>query len=64
MVSRSLIYTKYGFCLPVTDSWPLPDKYIDAQLILTSHDRLAQYWIGMGHISFFERVNIDDFIAV
>jgi hypothetical protein len=44
--------------------WRFTDKYIDAQLILTSHDRLAQYWFGMGHISFFERVNIDDFIAV
>ncbi|OIW28097.1 hypothetical protein CONLIGDRAFT_462511 [Coniochaeta ligniaria NRRL 30616] len=40
------------------------DKYIESQLILTSHDRLAQYWVGFGHISFFERVNIDDFIKV
>ncbi|KAH8906356.1 hypothetical protein BR93DRAFT_746379 [Coniochaeta sp. PMI_546] len=40
------------------------DKYIESQLILTSHDRLAQYWVGFGHISFFERVNIDDFITV
>ncbi|KAB5584861.1 F-box domain-containing protein [Coniochaeta sp. 2T2.1] len=40
------------------------DKYMESQLILTSHDRLAQYWLGFGHISFFERVNIDDFLSV
>lgn len=62
MVSQRL-YAKYNPC-SVTDGCPCLDKFIDAQLILTSHDRLAQYWIGMGHISFFERVNIDDFIAV
>jgi len=48
----------------VTDFRRGSDTYIDAQLILTSHDRLAQYWIGMGHISFFERVNIDKFITI
>lgn len=42
----------------------LIDKYIESQLILASHDRLAQYWVGFGHISFFERVNIDDFVTV
>lgn len=47
-----------------TDFVLLLDKYIESQLILTSHDRLAQYWVGFGHISFFERVNIDDFITV
>lgn len=31
--------------------------------MLVSHDRLAQYWVGFGHISFFERVNIDEFVA-
>lgn len=39
------------------------DKYIESQLMLVSHDRLAQYWVGFGHISFFERVNIDEFVA-
>ena len=24
---------------------------------------MAQYWVGFGHISFYERVNIDDFIT-
>ncbi|KAI0861181.1 hypothetical protein F4860DRAFT_180603 [Xylaria cubensis] len=35
------------------------DKYIESQLILISHNRLAQYWVDFGHISFFERVDID-----
>ncbi|WYZ43796.1 hypothetical protein EsH8_VII_000232 [Colletotrichum jinshuiense] len=41
----------------------LDDKYIESQLMLISHDRLAQYWVGFGHISFFERVNIDEFMT-
>ncbi|KAK1996413.1 F-box domain-containing protein [Colletotrichum falcatum] len=41
----------------------LDDKYIESQLMLISHDRLAQYWVGFGHISFFERVNIDEFVS-
>ncbi|KUJ18728.1 uncharacterized protein LY89DRAFT_503558 [Mollisia scopiformis] len=38
------------------------DKYIESQLIMISHDRLAQYWVGFGHISFYERVDLDKFI--
>lgn len=29
---------------------------------MVSHDRLAQYWVGFGHISFYERVKIDEFL--
>ncbi|RDW87390.1 hypothetical protein BP5796_03084 [Coleophoma crateriformis] len=39
------------------------DKYIESQLILISGDRLAQYWVGFGHISFYDRVNIDSFLS-
>lgn len=39
------------------------DKYIESQLLLLSHNRLAQYWVGFGHISFFERVDIDRFLV-
>ncbi|KAF2223667.1 hypothetical protein BDZ85DRAFT_311688 [Elsinoe ampelina] len=35
------------------------DEYIPSQLILVSHDRLAQYWQGFGHISFYKRVDLD-----
>lgn len=38
------------------------DDYIDSQLILISNNRLAQYWVNFGHISFFERVDIDQFL--
>lgn len=39
------------------------DQYTESQLLLISHDRLAQYWVGFGHISFFERVDIDKFLV-
>jgi hypothetical protein len=39
------------------------DKYIESQLIMISPDRLAQYWVGFGHISFYQRVNIDAFLS-
>ncbi|KAI0003475.1 F-box domain-containing protein [Xylariaceae sp. FL0662B] len=39
------------------------DKYIESRLLLLSHNRLAQYWVGFGHISFFERVDIDQFLT-
>ena len=29
---------------------------------MVSHDRLAQYWVGFGHISYYERVQIDHFL--
>ncbi|KAI3340763.1 hypothetical protein F4824DRAFT_400131 [Ustulina deusta] len=38
------------------------DNYIESQLILVSYNRLAQYWVDFGHISFFERVDIDQFL--
>ncbi|KAI0015420.1 f-box domain-containing protein [Xylariomycetidae sp. FL0641] len=40
------------------------DKYIASQLILISHNRLAQYWVEFGHISFFERVDINQFLYI
>jgi hypothetical protein len=39
------------------------DKYIESQLIMISHNRLAQYWVGFGHISFYERVDIESFLS-
>ncbi|KAG5951626.1 hypothetical protein E4U53_002660 [Claviceps sorghi] len=39
------------------------DKYVDSQLLLIGPDRLAQYWIGFGHISFFERVQVDELLV-
>ncbi|KAF2658514.1 hypothetical protein K491DRAFT_676334 [Lophiostoma macrostomum CBS 122681] len=40
------------------------DDFIKSQLILISHDRLAQYWEIFGHVSFYQRVNVDDFVQV
>lgn len=37
------------------------DRYIASQLLLISENRLAQFWVGFNHISFFERVDIDKF---
>ncbi|KAG8416027.1 hypothetical protein J3459_013835 [Metarhizium acridum] len=41
----------------------IQDKYIESQLLLIGPNRLAQYWVGFGHISFFERVQIDELIV-
>ncbi|MCJ1322558.1 hypothetical protein MMC15_007907 [Xylographa vitiligo] len=38
------------------------DRYIRSQLILISHDSLAMYWEDFGHVSFYTRVNIDDYL--
>lgn len=40
------------------------DKYIESRLIMISHNRLAQYWVDFGHISYFERVDIDSLLTV
>jgi hypothetical protein len=37
------------------------DDFTTSQLILISHDRLAQYWEAFGHVSFYQRVDIDQF---
>lgn len=39
------------------------DRFISSQLIMISHDSLAQYWEDFGHISFYKRVNIDDYLT-
>ncbi|KAF2275777.1 uncharacterized protein EI97DRAFT_55145 [Westerdykella ornata] len=38
------------------------DDFMVSQLILISHNRLAQYWETFGHVSFYERVDIDQHI--
>ncbi|KAF1923348.1 F-box domain-containing protein [Didymella exigua CBS 183.55] len=40
------------------------DTYMTSQLILVSHDRLAQYWETFGHVSFYQRVDLDQFVGV
>jgi hypothetical protein len=39
------------------------DEFVPSQLLMISHDRLAQYWLPFGHISFYERVDIDQLLA-
>ncbi|KAI6781299.1 uncharacterized protein J7T54_004072 [Emericellopsis cladophorae] len=38
------------------------DKYLDTELFIISQDVVAQYWKEFGHISFFERVNIAEYL--
>ncbi|CAK7218297.1 hypothetical protein SBRCBS47491_003462 [Sporothrix bragantina] len=40
----------------------LNDRWVETRLLLISPDRLAMFWIGFGHVSFFERVDIDKFV--
>lgn len=35
------------------------DQYTPSQLIMISHDRVAQFWEGFGHISYYQRVDVD-----
>lgn len=35
--------------------------FIDTELFIISEDYLAQHWIALGHISYYERIMIDDF---
>jgi hypothetical protein len=35
------------------------DEYMASQLIMISHDLLAQFWEGFGHISYYRRVDLD-----
>lgn len=42
----------------------LIDRYVASQLIMVSHDTLAQYWQDLGHISYYKRVNLDDYLHV
>ena len=37
----------------------IADEYTASQLIMISHDRLAQYWEDFGHISYYQRVDLD-----
>ncbi|KGO77237.1 Protein of unknown function DUF3506 [Penicillium italicum] len=39
------------------------DTYIDTQLILISADRMAHYWMEIGHISYYHRVDIDALLS-
>ncbi len=41
----------------------IADGYTPSQLILVSHDTLAQYWEAFGHISFYKRVDIEQFLT-
>lgn len=38
---------------------PVADQYMPSQLIMISHDTLAQYWERFGHMSYYRRVDLD-----
>ncbi|CAH0053575.1 unnamed protein product [Clonostachys solani] len=40
------------------------DKFIESQLLLLSHDCIAQYWVELHHISYFRRIDIDFHLGV
>ncbi|KAL2132677.1 hypothetical protein VTI74DRAFT_3516 [Chaetomium olivicolor] len=42
----------------------LGHSYTDGELMLISHDRLAHNWTALGHISYYQRVDIDQFLAL
>lgn len=38
------------------------DEFIPSQLIMVNHNVLAQYWLTFGHISYYQRIDIDQLI--
>ena len=43
--------------------WPtdvFSDEFIPSQLLMINHNTLAQYWVPFGHISFYQRVDLDE----
>ena len=56
--------TQLTWFYPCNNKLTREDTYMTSQLILISHDRLAQYWETFGHVSFYQRVNIDEFVKV
>ncbi|KAK5050964.1 hypothetical protein LTR84_003523 [Exophiala bonariae] len=38
------------------------DEFIPSQLIMVNHNLLAQYWVPFGHISYYQRVDLDKLI--
>lgn len=40
------------------------DRYVVSQLIMVSHDILAQYWEEFGHVSFYKRIDLTDYLSV
>lgn len=49
-------------CESVAGTNELTDQFIDAQLFIISNNRLAQHWHSFHHISYFERVDLDQFL--
>ncbi|KAK4237539.1 hypothetical protein C8A03DRAFT_44625 [Achaetomium macrosporum] len=47
----------------VADNGFVSDFYIDCHLMLISPDRLAHHWIDLKHISYYQRVDIDQFLV-
>jgi pentose-5-phosphate-3-epimerase len=39
------------------------DFYIDCHLMLISPDRLAHHWLDLKHISYYQRLDIDQFLV-
>lgn len=41
----------------------MTDAFVPSQLIMISGDLLAQYWVNMGHISYYRRVDLGGVVA-
>lgn len=48
---------------PLTDTFAT-DRYTPSQLIMISENRLAQFWEGFGHVSYYQRVDLDALMKV
>ena len=41
----------------------MTDAFVPSQLIMISEDLLAQYWVNMGHISYYRRVDLEGVVS-
>ncbi|KAL1304131.1 hypothetical protein AAFC00_000559 [Neodothiora populina] len=40
------------------------DEFVPSQLMLISPDRMAQYWMYFGHVSYYRRVNVEELLRL
>jgi hypothetical protein len=45
-------------------NWRFIDAYIDTQIIMISPNKIALHWVELGHINYFEKVDIDQFVTL
>lgn len=59
---HGMISNLHGFSESTADA--LTDRFIASQLIMVDLNTLGQYWEDLGHVSFYKRIDINDYLHV